>query len=316
MNTFPTDKNTYLTSDTVIRQTDCQYTFGKDSVVFSLRFLGDVTEATQLAAAYREGTRVSISDMRTKFSELSVLNASSFESTGKVTSSICTTATGSGRTAITVSIPYSSKISLSSDPDEKTVVTWSEKSTDYEFPIEIYAGEGTGSDEVNAGNLEAWKAEKTKNIENYKSFKFTAPSLSAPVDLAGRTLECAKKIYAGVESVKRAYPEVVRTTVHYNVKGNEDTVDRTVVQKIDEDPDLYYIDDTPNAVWQDKFPDFSWVKAAYDVQIEATEYAKFWNATVTESWIGIDKNERGAWDSDLYGADGTRWKFATAVSAS
>lgn len=317
MSTLPSDKNSYTSSDKVIRQIDCQYTFAKEAVIVSLRFMGDIAETTSLAASYREGTRVTLSDLKSKFSELSALDSGKLRSKGKVTSSICTTSTGSAKANITVSVPYNAKIDLDNDtPEERTVVTWSEKSTDYEFPIEIYAGEGTGDTDVNAGNLEAWKAEKNKNIENYKEFKFVGTSSDEPVALTGRTLECAKKIYDGVEAVKRSYPEVVRTTVHYNIKGDEDEVDSTVITKIDEDPELYYIDDTPADVWAAKFPNFSWVKAAYDVQIDATEYAKYWNVTVTESWIGIDENERGTWDENLYGDDSTRWKFATAASAS
>ena len=54
----------------------------------------------------------------------------------------------------------------------------------------------------------------------------------------------------------------------------------------------------------------SWVKSAFDVDVQPTEYDKLWNMTVTEAWIGIDKEERGEWDKNLYGNGNDRWKFA------
>lgn len=316
--TFPTDQQLPNTNK-IIRQTDCQYSFGKEAVNLTLKFMGDTKEAVSLASNYRSGTRVKVSDLTGKFTELNnVLPTSQLEATGKVTASVSNTRTGSGSVSITVQVPYKAKISIggsggSDDPEKRVIVTWSEKSTDYEFPLEIYAGEGQSASEANAGNLEAWKNEKTKNIENYKNFCYSVEGEDEPVQLEGRTLELAQKFYQGIESVRRAYPEVIRTTQYLNLKADKDEVDETLIKQIDPKTGgvkLYYRDQTPNAIWKGKFPNFDWLYASYDVNTEVTEYQRLWNVTVSESWIGIDKDERGTWDDDLYGPDGTRWKFA------
>lgn len=315
--TFPTDQQLPNTNK-IIRQTDCQYSFGKEAVNLTLKFMGDTKEAVGLAAAYRSGTRVKVSDLTSKFAELTgILPTSQLEATGRVTASVSNTRTGSGSVSITVQVPYKAKISIGGsggdDPEKRVIVTWSEKSTDYEFPLEIYAGEGQSASEANAGNLEAWKNEKTKNIENYKNFCYSMEGEDEPVQLEGRTLELAQKFYQGIESVRRAYPEVIRTTQYLNLKGDKNEVDETLINQIDPKTGgvkLYYRDQTPNSIWKGKFPNFDWLYASYDVNTEVTEYQRLWNVTVSESWIGIDKDERGTWDDDLYGPDGTRWKFA------
>lgn len=312
MATLPSDKNTYLSTDKVIRQIDCQSSFGDEAATFTLKFAGVTQPVVDLAASYRKGKRVTLSDLKSKFSELSALNANEFEAAGKVTSSSSSTKQGSAQASISIAIPYKGKVdggSAGSDgPEERKVITWSEKSTQYEFPLGIYAGEGTSASECNAGNFEAWKNEKTKNIANYKDFKY---ELSGEVfDLEGQTLELAKKWYKGIEAVDRAYPEVVRTSIYYNMRGNEDAVSASLINQIDEEPHLYEIDDTPDTIWTHLFNNFSWVKSAFDVDIQPTEYSKYWNITVTEAWIGIDKAERGEWDANLYGTGADRWKFA------
>lgn len=308
--TFPADK-TLPNTDAVIRQIDCQYSFGKERVSIILKFKGTTSEVASLTASYREGTRVKLTDLKTKFSELSVL-PDTLEASGKVTQSNCTTGTGCATATIAISVPYKSKMSLSFDePDKRIIVTWAEKSTDYEFGLEVYAGEG-GNGCADAGDFEGWKNEKNKNIQNYKEFKYLPEGATEPVELEGKTLELAQKFYAGIESVRRAYPEVIRTTQYFNYKADEDNVDNTLIQKINEKPKLYYRDQTPNPVWQSKFKNFDWLKASYDVNCEPTEYAKLWNMTITETWLGIDTVERGTWDDNLYGADGTRWKFAVS----
>ena len=149
MSTFPTDKQLPNT-DNIIRQTDCSYSFQQEAVSLTLKFMGDVKEAVGLAASYRAGTRVPVSDLTGKFTELNnVLPTNQLEATGKVTASTSTTKAGSGTVSITVQVPYKAKISIGSgggsDPDKRIITTWSEKSTDYEFPLEIYAGEGAAS---------------------------------------------------------------------------------------------------------------------------------------------------------------------------
>lgn len=316
-NTFPTDKNQYAISDNMIRQTDCTTNFSKDAATFTIKFAGDSGEVVNTASNFRSGTRVAVSTLTSKFQELSAMTTTGLETSGKVVSSTSTTKEGHAIATIVVSIPYSGKVSIGQgdEPDERKVVTWKETSTQYEFPLGIYAGEGDSASECNAGDFDAWKNEKNKNIDNYKNFKYTykdAEGEEQEVELEGRTLDLAKKWYRGVEAVDRAYPEVVRVSTYYNMKGDEDEVDSTLIDKIDEDPNLYYIDDTPDSIWSSKFPDHSWLKSAFDVDIQPTEYNRYWNVTVTESWIGIPIDERGEWDGNLYGST-DRWTFAEAT---
>lgn len=316
MATFPVDKQLPNTDD-VIRQTDCQYQFGRDGVTLTLKFMGDTTKVVDLTSSYRQGILVPLSTITGDFTELTGTNLSNLDAKGTVVSSVSQTKTGCASATIVIQIPYASKIVLGENqPNKRVIVTWAEKSTNYEKPIEVYAGDNASSaTDANAGDLDAWKNMKTKDIALYKEFKYTIEGQEEPVELTGRTLELAQKIYRGVEAVSRAYPEVIRTTQYINLKGDEDEVDRRPIKAIKETPKLYYRDQTPDEVWSSKFKDFDWLKAGYDVQVEATEYEGYWNATVTESWLGCDPGLEGIWDDDLYGADGVRWKFASAGSS-
>ena len=312
MATLPEDKNTYTIEDTKIRQTDCQYSFGKSSLVATLKFKGMVEDIVTFAAGFREGERVNKSALT--YDGIGTI-ATNLKSSGKVITSRATTETGSATAVIAIEIPYSGKIIPAQDePEGRKIVVWQEKSTDYEFPLEIYAGNvaSSSTEYANAGDFQAWKNEKEKNIVNYKAFQYGDEA--SPTQLEARTRALAVKAYKGIESVRRAYPEVMRITRYFNYKADKDEVDSTLINKIDENPNLYTIDSTPNSIWSSKFPNYSWLKASYDVECESTEYQKFWNIVVTESWIGIDPNERGAWDINLYGTGNYRWKFAQALT--
>lgn len=319
--TFPQDKNTYAITDTVIRQTECQYKFGKKSGEFSLRFMGDAADATLLASSYREGSRVAFNDLKTDFKDLSAVNSGQFETHGKVVSSIAQTKKGCATATVTISIPYDSKINpvISSLNDYK-IVTWAERSTKHQFGLEVYSGEisSDSNEYASAGDYEGWLNENGSHTELYKAFKYSLTD-GTTVDLSARTLDLAKKRYANIQSVERGYPEVIRTTRYYYLKGDDVSADYQIINKIDEDPKLYEIDDTPNKVWKSKFDGFSWLKTGYDVETQETEYEHYWNATVTESWTGINIEERGEWDKNLYGVVGgnDRWAFYTkALSGS
>ena len=312
---FPSDKTNYAITDKIIRQTECQYKFGKKTGEFSLRFMGDTAEATQLAASYREETIIPFSTLTSDFKELSVVNASQFESNGKVVTSTVATKKGSALATVVVSVPYSSKINpIISSLNSYKIQTWAERTAKYQFGLEVYAGDISAgvTNYANAGDYDAWLNENGTNAENYKTFKYTISGEA--VSLSGRTLELAKKHYAGIENVERGYPEVIRSTQYYYLKGDDVSADYQIMNKITEQPNLYKIDNTPNAVWNSKFDGFSWLKTGYDVETQATEYEHYWNATVTESWIGISEEERGAWDKNLYGTGADRWKFYTALS--
>lgn len=314
MTTLPSDKPTYLATDKVIRQTECQYKFLSDKAEFTIRFMGDVAETTQLASAYRTNSIINQSTLTADFSDLSAVDFSKLENIGKVTSSVANTKKGCGTANIVIAIPYKQggKISLTGQdkPEETKIVTWSEKSTKYQFDLKVYAGD-VDPDSVeyaNAGAYSGWLNEDGTNAENYKNFCYA--NGEETVALSARTLELAKKHYAGIENVERAYPEVIRTSKYQYIDGSDLTADESIIQEIDEEPNLYEIDDTPDSVWNSKFPDFSWLKATYDVDIEETEYEGLWNVTVVESWIGISIEERGPWDENLYGTT-DRWKFYT-----
>lgn len=308
---LPTDKDLPNTN-AVIRQTDCQYTFGKENMTAILKFKGTVADVAKMAAGFREGYQVKLSDV-TKYDGLGQA-VTGITGPGKVVNSNCTTTTGCAVATIVISFPYDGYTAINiSDPPKRTITTWNEKSTDYEFPLEIYAGE----DKPNAGDFEAWKNEKNKNIQNYKEFKYVPEGQTEAVELDEKTKLLAQKWYAGIESVRRAYPEVIRVTNYINYQsGKDDQTDKTLFNKINEKPNLYYIDTTPSSVWSGKFKDFSWLKASYDINTEATEYEGVWNITVTESWLGLDPNDRGGWDTNLYGQSGqggTRWQFASTT---
>ena len=63
MATFPVDKDITQSpnTDDVIRQTDCQYQFGRDGVTLTLKFMGDTTKVVDLTSSYRQGILVPLS---------------------------------------------------------------------------------------------------------------------------------------------------------------------------------------------------------------------------------------------------------------
>lgn len=320
MTTIPSDKDVYQITDTVIRQTECQYTFGAESAIFSIKFKGVPADATQLASSYREGSRVSLTTLMSDFGELSSISTSGLASTGKVASSRAQTQKGVAVTTIAISFPYSNKLTgggSGSGPDQTKLVTWSERSTKYQFPLDVYSGDAE-PDDLSAGcaaAVAAWKNMKDTNAELYKNFQYYLSSEEDVQDLSGRSLDIAKKLYAGIETVERAYPEIIRRTAYANIHSTLSSAD-DAIGKIEEKPNLYYIDDASvSGVWNDLFPNTSWLKTGFDVESEATEYEDYWNVTVTEAWTGISKVERGPWDKNLYGPDGDRWKFFTGISA-
>ena len=141
MTTLPEDKATYTAADTVIRQTECQYRFLKEKAEFSIRFMGDVAETTQLASAYRTNSIVGQSTLTSDFKELSAVDFSQLEDTGKVTNSVANTKKGCGTANIVIAIPYKDggKITIGAgeEPNYSKIATWMEKSTKWQFPLDI-----------------------------------------------------------------------------------------------------------------------------------------------------------------------------------
>lgn len=314
-NNIPSDKDKYQSTDKVIRQVDCQYSFGDEAANFIIKLAGSTADVVATAGNYRKGKRVLWTDFKNNFDELSGLTLSGLAPSGKVVSSTSTTKQGSAQATITFQIPYKDKLSLSEgsadNPEQRKIVSWSEKSTTHEFPLAVYAGDAdlSSGDEANAGAFEAWQNQKTKDNGLYENFQY---EISGDVKtLDGRTKELAELYYKGIEAVERGYPEVVRTTQYFNYRSGLSSVSADLISQIDERPNLYHIDATPSAIWGSLFDNFSWLKTAYDVEIEPTEYDRYWNMTVTEAWQGIDIDERGPWNNNLYGWDPDRWKFAT-----
>lgn len=314
-NEIPSDKNKYELADKVIRQVDCQYSFGDEAATFVIKLAGSTADVVATAGNYRKGKRVLWTDFKANFDELSTLTLSSLAPSGKVVSSTSTTKQGSAQATITFQIPYKDKLSLSEgsadNPEQQKIVTWSEKSTTHEFPLAVYAGDAGLSSETqaNAAAFKGWLNMENQNTAMYDSFQFLSNDLS--VTLKGRTKELAEKYKKGIEAVERGYPEVVRTTQYLNCKSHLSCVSADLISAITEKPNLYHIDNSLSALWHPLFDNFSWLKTAYDVEIEPTEYDRYWNITVTEAWQGIDIEERGPWDENLYGNGDKRWKFAT-----
>ncbi len=314
-NEIPSDKDKYQSADKVIRQVDCQYSFGDEAATFVIKLAGSTADVVATAGNYRKGKRVLWNDFKANFDELSSLTLSSLAPSGKVVSSTSTTKQGSAQATITFQIPYKDKLYLSEgsadNPESYKIVSWSEKSTTHEFPLAVYAGDAelSSGNEANAGAFEAWQNQKTKDNGLYEKFQYEISGDIKTLD--GRTKELAELYYKGIEAVERGYPEVVRTTQYFNYRSGLSSISADLISQIDEKPNLYHTDTAPSAVWSSLYDNFSWLKTAYDVEIEPTEYDRYWNMTVTEAWQGIDIDERGPWNKNLYGWDPDRWKFAT-----
>ena len=315
MTTLPQDKDTYNISDKAIRQTQCKVRFTGNAAVVDIKIKGVDTELVQLAATYRDGQVLSVTTMKTKFPSLSNLPSSSLDTVGTVKDSeVVLEEGGFAVFTMKVSVPFLTHTALvgGDKPTETKRVTWHERSCQYQYPLERYAGkidnDHSETSYADAGKFEAWKNENGTDQELYNAFKIKVDDEEE--DLEDRTLDLAKKQFAGIQAVERYYPEVVRITEYRWIEGEEEEVEKSIIDHLDESPDLAKIDDdTPNSVWSNKFPNTSWLKVGYDVQTSPTTLEGFWDATVTETWRGVDKDDnKSGWDKNLYG-DADRWEF-------
>lgn len=325
MTTLPTDKNSYSLTDKAIRQTQCKASFGRSSATLDIRIKGLASELVELAAKYREGQVVRLTDVKTKWPDFANLNPATYQVYGSVRQSEVTAEEGGNQGAygtyvLRISFPFKTRVVLSAgdEPDEEKIVTWQERSCQYQYPLERYAGkidaQHTESSYGDAGKLETWKNENGTDQALYGEFKIKVDGEEEA--LKDRTLDIAKKIFAGIQSVERYYPEITRVTEYRYIEGDDEEVEKSIIDHIDETPDLAKIDDTPDSVWAGKFPNTSWLKVGYDVQTAASQFEGYWNATVTETWRGVDKTDNSSgWDKNLYGSEAAdRWKFYGVTS--
>lgn len=320
MTNLPQDKDQYTISDKAIRQTQCKTKFANNAVLVDIKIKGQAAELVELGGKYREGQVVPVATLTGKYPVLGSLPTGSLETVGTVKD--CEVVFEEGIYAtfnLRINVPFDGLVVPDeNEPSEKKIVTWHERSCQYQYPIERYAGKTdatedddlANTDNPDAGVFESWKNENGQSATNYRAYKTNIDGTDW--ELKGKTLDLAKKAYAGVQAVERYYPEVSRITQYKWVKGDEEEVQKSIIDHIDEDPALSEIDTGPDAVWSGKFPNTSWLKVGYDVQTATTSLEGFWDVTVTETWRGVDKtdNPRG-WDSNLYGARGgqDRWAF-------
>jgi hypothetical protein len=158
--------------------------------------------------------------------------------------------------------------------------TWSMSMTQYEYPLYKY---------LNAEEAKLLKKWETTDDEHRGEFKYVSAFEEGTGNklygsLSGMPLSVATKMWNGVESVLRFYPQATRTSIYEDkqtfayIYGN-----------------LNHIDDTPD----DEFSELScqWLKSGADwTENNDTTW------TLTESWIGAPH-----WDSNLYGLGA--WNF-------
>lgn len=315
MTTLPQDKARYTLADKAIRQTQCKTRFTNNSVIVEIRIKGVDTELVQLAASYREGQVLAVTTLKSKYPVLSNLPSAALDAVGTVKDSeVVLEEAGFASYTLRLSIPFKNPVTLvgADKPTETKRVTWHERSCQYQYPLERYAGKIDGSHAesayADAGKFETWKNENGTDQALYNDFKIK--NGDEEEELENRTLDLAKKQFAGIQAVERYYPEVVRISEYKWIEGDDEEVEKSIINHLDETPDLAKIDDaTPNAVWSQKFPNTSWLKVGYDVQTSPTALEGFWDATVTETWRGVDKSDnQSGWDKNLYG-ESDRWKF-------
>lgn len=155
----------------------------------------------------------------------------------------------------------------------------------YQFPLYKYLN----AEEATA--VQAWENLPPEESARKAAFKYKDVEKNEWVDLidvSEKALKVAKKLFAGVEYVQKAYPQVTHT---------ERMPSRQTLSI--RQGKLNHIDNAgvPNLGMKN---DYSWLKVQFD-----------WNEnddstwTLTESWTGIPKEN--PWDPDLYGPNA--WDF-------
>lgn len=159
--------------------------------------------------------------------------------------------------------------------------------------MSIYAYCGDTNDAANRAELELWQQETDATLA--KGFQYKSGGSTHA--LAGATLDVAKKIAKGVESVVRFYVVVSR----------QRTYDKAPADCLE---NIGYID-TPaiasgtatrvSSGLSAKLSEYSWLKVQDDLDENADTT---WQRT--ESWMGLKTSDSSTgWDADLYGE--SRW---------
>jgi len=181
-------------------------------------------------------------------------------------------------------VSYKTWLSSETSADEAISRTWSMAMTQYEFPLERYL------DPDNMRMYNSWQNMDEEHKRNFQYLELVSPGAGPQyADLTGMALSCAKKFYAGIESVMKFYPQATRTSLFDSERVTSATVSS-----------LNHIDDTPEQVFN---MNYSWLKSGFDWTQNNDDT---W--TLTESWIGIPGDD--PWDAQLYGEN--QWTFYKA----
>ena len=178
--------------------------------------------------------------------------------------------------------------------------TWHVKSCRNDVSIYAYCSgsTGSGSSGANRGDIEMWRQETDPTLYNDYKFK-DQNGTEHTLNSDGQAI--AQKIRAGIESVMRFYPMLIRRRVYNSFPTG-------AMENIG------FID-TPNPSGHrlsSFVADYEWVK----VQDDADEQGdRSW--VRTEAWMGIKKSDHDSghpWDADLYGS--SRWSMPKGSSSS
>ena len=144
MTELPPDKNVYASTDKAIRQTQCKVKYGKSAVLLEIRIKGPTEELLELGGEYRGGQVVPVSTLTTKYPELDSLPTDSLETVGQVQDcDVVLEEGGSNGTYSTlvlkISVPYDGSLDPGDNaPAQTKIVTWSERSCQYQYPLKRY----------------------------------------------------------------------------------------------------------------------------------------------------------------------------------
>lgn len=155
----------------------------------------------------------------------------------------------------------------------------------YQFPLYKYLS----ADEAAA--VQAWENVPPEESARKAAFKYQDAQTGEwkdLIDVSEKAKKVAEKLFAGVEYVQRAYPQI--THVERSAKCETHSVRQNALNHID----------NAGVPAMPMKNDYSWLKVQYDW---TENDDSTW--TLTESWTGIPKDN--PWDADLYGPNA--WDF-------
>lgn len=174
---------------------------------------------------------------------------------------------------------------------------WSLKSVRADRSILCYCGPSEGAN-ANRAAIEAWQKEPDPATADDNKYTNSA---GQKISLNAKTIQVVDKIRAGIDSVIRFYPMIVRkrnytlqpdTMLEHLCEINTPPVPQTVNND----------SDTPVKLGLYKIvDDYSWLK----IQDDCDE-SQDGTWLRIESWIGVSTAER-SWDVNLYGTGADRW---------